>query len=262
MRALWKGAVSFGLVSIPVRLYAATERKNPKFNYLHAECHTPIRYVKWCPKCEREVQQEDIVRGFQYEKGQYVVLEPEEFPAVGKLSKRSVAIVDFVRQEQIDPIYYDRTYFLEPAEGGSKPYALLCAAMRESGRVALALVALRDRETLATVRIHEDRFLIMETMYFPDEVRSPAGLQGVEETAELNQRELDMAHTLIDNLSVDFDPGKYRSEHREELMATINAKVEEQDVHHVGTVEDGKVIDLMQALKESIALAERERAHG
>ena len=262
MRALWKGAVSFGLVSIPVRLYAATERKQPKFNYLHEECHSPIRYRKWCPRCDREVQQNEIVRGYQYDKGQYVVLDEDDLPSVSRGKKRSVGIIDFVKQEEIDPIYYDRSYYLEPSEGGAKPYALLCAAMRETQRVALALVALRDKETLATVRMLDRDFLVMETMFYPDEVRPPAALQGIEKELELDQRELKMAHTLIDSLSTEFEPSKYRSEHRESLLATINAKVEQEEVHFAPEAEGGKVIDLMEALKESIALAERERVHG
>lgn len=262
MRALWKGSVSFGLVSIPVRLYAATERKHPKFNYLHAKCHGPIRYRKWCPHCQQEVSQDEIVRGYQYDKGEYVVLEEGDIPTVNHGHRRSVTIIDFVRQQDIDPIYYDRSYYLEPAEGGAKAYALLCAGMKKSQRVALALVALRERETLAAVRMLDHHVLAMETMFYPDEVRSVSQLSGIEQDLEFDDRELKMAHTLIDSLSTDFEPSKYRSEYRDALLATIHAKVEREEVHVAGKPEDGKVIDLMQALKESIAQAQQERPHG
>jgi DNA end-binding protein Ku len=260
MRALWKGAIAFGLVNIPVRLYAATERKTPKFNYLHALCHTPVRYLKWCPSCEREVPAAEIVRGYEHERGRYVVMAEEDFESLPARTTRSVDIIDFVHLSEIDPVYYDRTYYLEPADGGQKAYGLLRRAMEEAGRIALAMVALRTHETLATVRVIAGRALAMETMFFPDEVRPVAAIQGLDQVGEPEVRELSMARTLIDSLAAPFDPGKYRDRYRDRLLELIRAKAAGREVVTAPAPETARVVDLMEALRESIALAEQERA--
>ncbi|MEW6521973.1 MAG: Ku protein [Bacillota bacterium] len=260
MRALWKGAISFGLVNIPVRLYAATERKDPKFNYLHAVCHTPVRYVKWCPTCGREVPVEEIVRGYQYERGQYVIMHEEDFEVIPARTTRSVDIIDFVSLSEIDPVYYDRTYYLEPADGGQKAYGLLRRAMQETGRIGLAKVAIRARETLATVRVLDQRVLAMETMFFPDEVRPAGVLQGLDAVTEPDPRELAMARTLIESLATPFSPAKYQNPYREQLLEIIRAKITGQEVARAPQPHQARVIDLMEALRQSIALAEEERA--
>lgn len=257
MRALWKGAIAFGLVNIPVRLYAATERKDPKFHYLHAACSTRVRYLKWCPTCGREVEPEELVRGYEYERGRYAIMREEELEAIPAPNTRSVDIIDFVNLDEIDPVYYDRTYYLEPADGSQKAYGLLRRAMAESGRIALATVAIRERGTLATVRVLSHQVLAMETMFFPDEVRSPATLQGLDAIAEPDPRELAMARTLIESLHTPFEPGKYQNRYRERLMEVIRAQVAEAAE---APPRAGRVIDLMEALKQSVALANTERA--
>ncbi len=259
MRPLWKGAISFGLVNIPVRLYAATERKDPQFHYIHRVCGSPVRYVKWCPYCGREVPAGEMVWGYEYEKGKHVLFGEEELERIPSPVPRTITIEDFIDVREIDPIYYDKTYFLEPAGGGAKAYALLRRAMKESGRVALARVAVRSKETLATVRLYGDGVLVMETMFWPDEIRSARTLDvpAEDETAD---REAQMARTLVDMLSAAFDPSKYRSERRERLQELIDAKIEGREVEGVRAPEAAKVIDLMEALRRSIAGAENKRA--
>lgn len=260
MRTLWRGAISFGLVNIPVRLYTATEHKDLKFSFLHAECKTPVRYKKYCPTCNRDVEMDEIVRGYEYDKGQYVVMNEEDFEQVPLATTRTVDIVDFVNLADIDPIYFDKTYFLEPGEGGVKAYALLRKAMAESGRIALAKVAIRSKETLAAVRVYDDRLLVMETMFWPDEIRAYGELQGIDEEPSLHEKEVQMAEMLISNLATDFQPEKYTDEYRQALLDVIRSRIEGQEVYHVEAPRPEKVIDLMEALRASVQMAEEQRA--
>jgi len=223
VRSLWKGSISFGLVNIPVRLYAATEEKSVRFNLLHRACRTPIKYQKVCPHCGREVSQDEIVRGYAYDRNRYVLMEEEDFENLPLPTSRQVAILDFVDLSEIDPLYYDKSYYLEPDEGAEKAYALLRRAMREKGRVAIAKVAIRSREALACVRVY-GQALVMETMYYPDEIRPAERLDGIAAEPELSEREVAMAVQLIDNLTEPFDPGKYRDHYREALLSAIEKR--------------------------------------
>ena len=209
MRSLWKGSISFGLVNIPVRLYTATEEKNVRFNFLHRVCRTPIKYQKVCPHCDREVAQDEIVRGYAYDRGRYVLMEEEDFENLPIQTARQVQILDFADLSEIDPVFYDKSYYLEPDEGAEKPYALLRRAMRETGRVAVAKVAIRSRESLACVRVF-NQVLVMETMFYPDEIRSAERLAGIGQEPELSEREVAMATQLVENLTETFNPEKYR----------------------------------------------------
>lgn len=258
MRPLWKGFLSFGLVNIPVKLYVATEKKDLKFRYLHQECMTPIQYQKRCPTCNREVQNEEIVYGYEYQKGRFVVLDEEDFARIPQESSRSVDIIDFVDIRQVDPVYYDKTYYLEPAEGGSKAYALLKRAMESTGRVAIARMIIRTKESLAIVRTREGA-LVLETMFYPDEVRSPSGLSIPEDAVKIHDNEIKMAVNLIENLSTDFDPSKYENEHQKALREIIEAKIAGQEIQVSPTPAATNVVDLMDALKQSVKLAEKER---
>lgn len=259
MRSLWKGAISFGLVNIPVKLYAATERKDLKFNYLHETCHTPIRYRKWCPSCDREVGAEEIVWGYEYEKGKYVVLRDEDFERVPLSTTKTIDIIDFVNLEEIDPIFFDKTYYLEPAEGGFKAYSLLRRAMEETGRVAVAKVVIRTKESLAAIRVYRGSALAMETMFFPDEVRSAEELAGINEEPRLHDNEIKMAVSLIGSLSGHFEATRYENEYRKALRALVEEKIAGREVAEVTAPETTKVVDLMEALRASIRLAEEER---
>lgn len=259
---MWKGAVSFGLVTIPVKLYAATESKDLRFNLLHSECMTPVQYRKVCPSCDREVAAEEIVKGYEFERGRYVTLSEEEFESIPVAARRTLEIVGFVRLEEIDPVYYDRTYYLEPGEGGAKAYALLRRAMELTGRVAIARVVIRSKESLAALRVFQNGVLAMETMHFPDEVRSVAGLTGIT-APELRPQELEMAVGLIESLTMPFEPGRFENEYREALLELIQAKVQGQEVDtEAPQPERGRVVDLMEALRASIRAAEGQPVAG
>lgn len=258
MRPLWKGAISFGLVSIPVKMYAATEQKNVKFNYLHRECKTPIKYHKVCPNCQREVEADEIVRGYEYQKGRYVVIEEEDMENLPLSTMRTIDILDFVELEDIDPIYFVKSYFLAPEEYGKKPYKLLFEALGKTGKIAVAKVFIRSRENLVTLRRYQN-CLVMETMLYPDEIRLPESIPELKEHVELHENELKMAENLISNLSSEFQPEKYKSDYRDALLQLIHAKVENNLVEIPPAPHQEKVIDLMEALKASLAATEGKK---
>ncbi|KAF1084542.1 putative DNA repair protein YkoV [Sporotomaculum syntrophicum] len=261
MRALWKGAITFGLIYVPVKMYAATEKKDVKFNFLHARCHTPLRYVRYCPKCAGEVKAEDIVRGYEYEKGHYITVTDDELAGLSGEKNRSVAIMDFVELQKIDPVYYDRSYYLGPGEGGKKVYELLRQAMLETSRAAVALITIRNRESLAVIR-PTDRALIMETMFYADEVRAVEQVDEIGGHANLHENEIKMAVNLIDNLSTDFEPSKYTSTYREKLHAMLQAKIAgDAVVEKPAAPVAENVVDLMAALQASIEIAKEERGN-
>lgn len=258
MRSMWKGSISFGLVNIPVRLYTATEEKSVRFNFLHQLCRTKIKYQKVCPQCDREVSQDEIVRGYAYDRGRFVVLEDEDFENLPVKTARQVEILDFADLAEIDPVFYDRSYYLEPAEGAEKPYALLRQAMKETGRVAIAKVAIRSRESLACIRVY-DQALVMETMFYPDEIRSAQRLAGINETPELSEREVTMATQLVANLTEPFNPEKYRDEYRQALLEVIEKKIQGEAVEPTAPPPAaGNVIDLMEALEASLKATSKE----
>jgi DNA end-binding protein Ku len=258
VRPLWKGAVSFGLVYVPVKLYAATEQKDIRFNYLHQKCKTPIQYRRYCPQCQVEVPMEEIVRGYEYEKGSYVIMTEEDFSVSGGEGGRNINIMDFVNLADIDPIYFEKAYYLAPAEGGAKVYELLKRAMSDTGKVAIARVVIRNRESLAALRISGNT-LVMSTMHYPDEVRDPAALPELNYQVNLHENEVKMAVNLINNLSSEFQPSKYTDTYREELMEIIQSKIAGEEITRPAQTETGKVVDLMEALKASIDLAKEER---
>ncbi|MFZ5634792.1 MAG: Ku protein [Bacillota bacterium] len=261
MRPLWKGAVSFGLIFVPVKMYAATEKKDVKFNYLHEKCRTPIQYRKYCPYCETEVPAEEVVRGYEYEKGKFVVMKEEDFERLPGEKTRSVEILDFVDLVEIDPIYYDKAYYLSPGEGGQKVYELLKRAMDQSNKVAVGRVVIRSKEALAVIRVTGDA-LVMNTMFYPDEVRNPKAIEELGYRVDLHDNEVKMAVRLVENLSSRFVPEKYTNRYREALMEAIQNKIAGQEVEIPVAPETAKVVDLMSALKASIDLAQKTRDAG
>ncbi|BAD40783.1 Ku protein [Symbiobacterium thermophilum] len=262
LRAMWKGTISFGLVTIPVKLYAATESKDLRFNLLHEPCQTPVQYRKYCPTCEREVESGEIVKGYEFDRGRYVTLRDEDFESIPLAARRTLEIVAFVRLEEIDPIYFDKTYYLEPGEGGAKAYGLLRHAMEVTGRVAIARVVLRAKESLAALRVFREGVLAMETMHFPDEVRPVAALTGIAQP-ELRPQEIEMATGLIESLTMPFSPERFENTYREALLELIQAKIAGAPPAEPGPApEQGRVVDLMEALRASIRAAEAQRAAG
>lgn len=259
MRTLWKGAISFGLVNVPIKLYTATEQKEIKFNYLHEKCKTPLKYERRCPTCNVEVPSEEIVWGYEFQKGQYVVLKEEDFNRLPDGATKTIDILDFVDLPEIDPIYFEKSYYLEPNQGGEKAYALLRRAMQETGKIAIARVTIRSKETLVVLRVYQN-VIAMETIFYPDEIRSTAGLSGVQTEPALHENEIQMANSLIANLSSHFEPGKYTNRYRENLMAVIQTKISGGEVAVTPERETGKIIDLMEALRASIAATEKPPA--
>jgi DNA end-binding protein Ku len=258
-RAIWKGAVSFGMVSIPIKLYTATEEKDVAFHLLHKKDHERIKTQRWCPADEEVVEWNDVVRGYEIAPDQYVVMEPEDFEKVPVDTTHTIEITDFVPLDQIDPIYYQKTYYLEPEKVGGKPFALLREVLKDSKLVALAKVTLRQKEQLCTLRIYEDT-LALETMFYPDEIRSTESLE-VPEVEKVGERELKMAKSLVEMLTGDFEPEKYHDNYREALLELIEAKSEGQEIKRPAPAA-GKVTDLMEALRASIEQARRDRGEG
>jgi DNA end-binding protein Ku len=256
MRTIWKGAISFGLVNIPVKLFPATEQKDVKFRFLHKTCQAPLRYQRVCSACGQEVSQEDIVRGYEYESGRYVIINEEDFEKIPDERTRTVDIVDFVSLEEIDPLYFDKTYYLAPGEAGEKAYALLRQAMAETGKIAVAKVVIRNKESLAVVRGYKN-YLVMETIFYPDEIRDPAHLPGFERDIKPHDNEMKMARELIDNLATAFVPEKYTDEYRKKLLDMIHAKIEGEQIAIPEVAAKGKVVDLMDALRSSVEVAKK-----
>jgi DNA end-binding protein Ku len=253
MHTMWKGSISFGLVNIPIKLHAATEDKDIKLRTLHKECHSPIKYEKICSSCDIEVKPEDIVKAYEYTKGKYVVLDDEEIEKLRKENEeKAVEILDFVKMEDIDPIYFHKSYYMSPSEGGGKAYSLLRKALQESHKVGLAKIIIRAKEQLAVIRVFEN-ILVMETIHYPDEVRQAGEVPNVPNEDKVTQKELDTAIMLIDQLTSEFEPSKYTDEYRTALMELIESKRTGQEtVTATEKVPTSNVTDLMAALQASI----------
>ena len=253
MHTIWKGSISFGLVNIPVKLHAATEDKDVKLRTLHKKCHSPIKYEKVCPVCEEEVKKEDIVRAYEYTKGKFVVLEDEDLEQLNREhGDRAVEIIDFVKIEEIDPVYFNKSYYLSPGDGGGKAYSLLRKVLLESGKVGLAKITIRSGEQLAVVRVYKNT-LVLETIYYPDEVRNAGEVPNVPGDEHVTEKELETAILLIDQLTTKFDPEKYKDEYRSALMDLIEAKQTTAGAEpRRETERKTNVTDLMAALQASI----------
>jgi DNA end-binding protein Ku len=255
-RSIWRGTISFGLVSVPVRMYTATESKELKFHFLHKDDLAPIGYDKVRKDTGEHVDPEDIVRGFEIEKGRYVPLEEEDLDRLDIELTKSVDICDFVDLDEIDPIYFRKAYYLLPEDGAEKPYTLLVRALEETGKVAIAKVVIRNKQHLAAVRPVDGK-LVLETMYYADEVRKP---EDVKIKGELRKPEVDMAKSLVENLSAPFDPEKYDDTYRKELLQLLRAKAKGRKLPEPAQEEEAEVVDLMAALRESVERTKRSRS--
>ncbi|MCM0673991.1 Ku protein [Micromonospora phytophila] len=257
MRAIWKGAVSFGLVSIAVKLYSATEEKDIRFHQVHRSDGGRIRYKRTCQVCGEEVTYDDIAKGYDIGGGEMVILTDEDFAELPLTSSRAIDVLEFVPAEQVDPILYNKAYFLEPEGAATKPYVLLRDALTDSERVAIVKVALRQREQLATLRVREG-VLLLNTMLWPDEIRQP-DFGFLDEDLKVRPPELAMASSLIDSMAGEFQPDAFTDDYRAALQEVIDAKVEGREVVQPEEVEEAPAaaVDLMAALKASV---ERARA--
>ena len=262
MHAMFKGAISFGLVSIPVKMFAATEEKDIRFRTLHKKCHTPIKYKKVCPTCGEEVGPDDIVKGFEYEPGRFVIVSEEDIESArAEAQARTIEILDFVNLSEIDPIYFDKTYYLAPqpeVTASAKAYNLLREAMARSGRIAVARVTMRDKQTLCVLRIYGEA-MVLETIFYPDEIRPVAEVPGLPQDMKVDEKEMDIAEKLISNLTAAFDPSKYTDTYREALRRIIEDRIAGRQVVAQPEAPESNVIDLMEALKASVERTEQQK---
>jgi DNA end-binding protein Ku len=252
MRSMWKGAISFGLVMIPVRLYAATEQKDITFRQVHREDGGRIRFRRFCSIDDQEIPYEDIAKGYELPTGEMVVLTDEDMSDLPLPTTKAIEVLQFAPAEQLDPILFSRSYFVEPETAGARAYVLLRNALEQSGRVAVAQVALRQRESLATLRVR-DGVLVLETLLWPDEIR-PATFPFLEQDIEVRPQELTMAASLIDSMTTDFDPGAYHDNYREALIELVEAKVAGRELMQPGTLEiaASPAVSLADALRASL----------
>lgn len=251
MHTVWKGAISFGLVHVPVKMFSATEDKDISMRMIHKECGSPLSYVRSCPSCEKEVEWAEITRGYEYDKGRFVLFDKDELDSIGPGANKEIRILDFVDLNEIDPIYFQKTYYLSPDSTGSNAYNLLLEAMRQSGKIGIAQVSIRSKSSMAAIRIIE-HCLAMETIFYPDEIRPVSQVPNLPETVQVNDKELQMAQMLIEQLSVPFEPGKYKDEYREALFSAIQSKIAGEDIRVAPEREPTNVIDLMSALQASL----------
>lgn len=259
MRALWKGAITFGLITIPVKLYSAVSERGVKFHMLHEEDGGRIKYKRECSVCGREVPWEEIAKGYEYAKDHYVMFTDEDFDALEIDSVRAIDVVSFVPLEQIDPIYYNKTYFVAPDPSGLKAYRLLAEALEAEGQVGIAKVALRDKEHLATIRLKDDVF-VLETMHWPDEIRTPE-FEELDKKIDVRDNEVKMARQLVQQLSSDFEPEAFKDDYRAAVEGMVEKKIEGQEITISAAPEEEptKVVDLMEALKASVEAAKKTK---
>ncbi|MGH2452565.1 MAG: Ku protein [bacterium] len=256
-RPIWKGYLTFGLVTIPIRLHTAEDPKDIRFRLLHQPCGTPIQNRRWCPTHEAIVPSEETVRGFEVSRGRFVLLSAEELERGAPESGPALDIAQFVQLEEIDPIYFDKSYYLAPDEGGGKAYHLLRAAMRDSGKIAVGKVVIREKEHLVAVRPYGDDGMVMSTLFYADEIRA---LETEEiPAARIHPNERKMAVQLIEGLSAEFQPDAFTDTYRDKVMAAIKAKEAGEAVTAASGPRPEKVVDLMDALRRSLEQARKPK---
>jgi DNA end-binding protein Ku len=253
-RSIWTGAISFGLVSVPVRMFTATESKELKFHFLDRKTMAPIGYDKVNKETGKHVDPKDVVRGFEFEKGRFVELTDEDIDRLDIELTHAIDICDFVSLDEIDPIYFRKAYYLLPQDGAEKPYRLLVKALDETGRVAIAKIVIRNKQHLSCVR-PVGKTLVLETMYYADEVRQPEDAPA----PRVQDAEVQMAKTLIENLAAKWDPEKYHDRYRNELLDLLQKKAEGEPLPEPTQESEGEVVDLMEALRQSVAATKKKR---
>jgi len=252
-RSLWTGTISFGLVSVPVRMFGATESKELRFHFLDKHDLQPIAYDKVRRDTGKHVDDDDIVRGFEVEKGRYVPLDDEDLDRLDVELTKTIDICDFVDLDEIDPIYFRKAYYLAPQDGAEKPYRLLTRALEETGKVAIAKIVIRNKQHLAALR-PSNGTLVLETMYYADEVRQPERVGG----GRLAKPEVELAKSLVENLSAKFDPNKYDDTYRKELLQLLRTKAKGKELPEPEQEPEGEVVDLMAALRESVERTQKQ----
>lgn len=252
---VWKGHLTFGLLSLPVKLYSAARGETVSFNQLHQDDHSRVKQVLYCQLEDKPIQRSEIVKGFEYEKDKYVVVEDEEIKKVAPKTAKAMEVLEFVKSAEVDPIFFDASYYLAPDEAGEKPYALLFEALRQSECVGVAKIAMHNREHIVILRPGA-RGITLHTMYYVDEIRQVEEFRT--DTSGVKDKELELARLLIESLLAPFEPDKYKDEYRENLRAMIKAKVEGRQVVETATpAVKAPVVDILEALKLSLAEAKK-----
>ena len=258
---MWKGVVSFGMVSIPIRLYNATESSaKVSFRQLCPDHRSPITYKRWCSEGDHEVAYGEILKGYEVGKDRYAIIDDKDLDNLPLATAHSIDIQEFVPAGDIEPgLYFKNAYYIEPEELGKKPYQLLRKALEATGRMAVAKIALRDREHLCALHATGPGML-MNTLNWPDEIRSTEGLKGLEGDVKINPKELEMAKALIESLADSFDPSRYKDEYKEAVMRVVQAKIDGEVIEAPAVQQTAKVMDLMEALRASVAAAKKSRS--
>src|SRR5215475_8214588 len=261
MRTIWNGSISFGLVNIPVGLALATQRKDVSFRTLHRECGTPIKQKRWCPVHERDVEPDELVKGWEFAKGQYVLVEESDLEAVALTRSQSIAILRFVRLEDVDPVYFDRTYYLAPAdaEAQRKPYVLLLRAIEDSGMAAVGKFVLWGKENLCLIRAQAGA-LLLETLFFAEDVRARDEIEEAVAETKVQAAELKLAEQVISSLAGEWTPEDFENDYRRDLAQMLEAKLAGQEIVAPEPITEAPVIDLMEALRQSVADAQSRRS--
>jgi DNA end-binding protein Ku len=261
MRTIWNGSISFGLVNIPIGLALATQRTDISFRTLHRECGTPIKQKRWCPLHEREVEPEELVKGWEVAKGEYVFVEESDLESVALQRSQSIEILRFVQLADVDPVFFDRTYYLAPSstEAARRPYVLLLRAMQETGMAAVGKFVLWGKENLCLIRA-QDEALVLELLFFAEDVRAKNEIEEAVGTVEVKKAELQLAEQVIDSLVGEWAIEDFENEYRRDLRAMLEAKLAGEEIKRPEPVAETPVIDLMEALRQSVADAQGNRA--
>jgi DNA end-binding protein Ku len=260
MRTIWNGSISFGLVNIPIGLALATQRSDVSFRTLHRECGTPIKQKRWCPHHEREVEPEELVKGWEVAKGEFVLVEESDLESVALQRSQSIEILRFVRLEDVDPVYFDRTYYLAPAaaEAQRRPYVLLLRAMQETGMAAVGKFVLWGKENLCLIRAHGDT-LALELLFFADDVRAKTEIEDAVGETEIKKPELQLAEQVIQSLVGEWAIEEFENEYRRDVRAMLEAKLAGEQIARPEPIAETPVVDLMEALRRSVAEAQEKK---
>ena len=261
MRTIWNGSISFGLVNIPIGLAVATQRSDVAFRTLHRECGTPIKQKRWCPTHERDVEADELVKGWEVVKGEFIMVEDSDLESVALERSQSIEILRFVKLDEVDPVYFDRTYYLAPSSTPAqrRPYVLLLRAMEETGTAAIGKFVLWGKENLCLIRAQGDS-LMLETLFFAEDVRSRDEIQDAVGETDVKDAELELARQVIGSLEGEFEAEDFANEYRTELRQMLEAKLQGQEIKRPEPVEEAPVIDLMDALKRSVAEVQERAA--
>ena len=254
--SVWKGTLTFGLLAIPIKLYTAARSQRINLHQLHKVCHTRLKQPLFCPHCNRQVERSEVVKGYEYEKGQYVIVTDEELKKITPRSSTVMELVAFVKQDQIDPIYFDASYFMLPDKEAEKPYALLLKTLEDSDRVGIATVTMHQREYTVFIRPRKNG-LTVHTMYYQNEIREVAGYGQAERDVKLKPAEIKLAEQLVESLEADFKPQQFHDKFQDNLKALIEAKQKGREVIAEEKPKPARVIDMMEALKRSLAQSQK-----